>query len=180
MHENWSWHAYRFALGFFGKTGVTLRWHKNLWFILLTSSTLLLSDLVYCTTKLDEPRVSYVRCSASRELWGLMEWSLPWIPSSRLDMSCGVATCSYVCIPHVDHARQGYTPFKRRVSEVGRCPCSGFTHGYRFYKWTVMFVDAFVTCWHKRFIFCRYTNRARKSLSANRVASTSYYKESRL
>jgi hypothetical protein len=114
------------------------------------------------------------------ELRELMEWSLPWIPSSRLDMSCGVATCSYVCIPHVDHARQGYTPFKRRVSEVGRCPCSGFTHGYRFYKWTVMFVDAFVTCWHERFVFCRYTNHAHKSLSANRIAPTSYYKESRL
>jgi hypothetical protein len=24
----------------------------------------------------------------------------------------------YVCIPHVEYARQGYTPFKRRVSEV--------------------------------------------------------------
>jgi hypothetical protein len=27
-----------------------------------------------------------------------------------------------------------YTPFKRRVSEVGHCPCSGLTHGYRFYS----------------------------------------------
>jgi hypothetical protein len=36
---------------------------------------------------------------------------------------------SYVSIPHVAHARQGYTPFKRRVSEVRRCPCSGLTHG---------------------------------------------------
>jgi hypothetical protein len=40
----------------------------------------------------------------------------------------------YVCIPHVDHARQGYTLFKQRVSEVGRCPCSGLTHGYHFYS----------------------------------------------
>jgi hypothetical protein len=87
---------------------------------------------------------------------------------------------SYVCIPRVDHARQGYTPFKRRVSKVGRCPCSGLTHGYRFYKRTVLYVDAFVTCWHERFVFCRYTNHARKSLSANRIAPTSYYKESRL
>jgi hypothetical protein len=41
---------------------------------------------------------------------------------------------SYVCIPHVEYARKGYTQFKRRVSEVGRCPCSGLTHGYRFYS----------------------------------------------
>jgi hypothetical protein len=40
----------------------------------------------------------------------------------------------YVCIPHVEYARQGYTSFKRRVSEVGRCPCSGLTHGCCFYS----------------------------------------------
>jgi hypothetical protein len=80
---------------------------------------------------------------------------------------------SYVCIPHVDHARQGYTLFKRRVTEVGRCPCSGLTHGYRFYKRTIMYVDASVTCWHGRFVFCRYTNNDRKPLSVNRVAPTS-------
>jgi hypothetical protein len=36
---------------------------------------------------------------------------------------------SYVSIPHVEYVRQGYTPFKRRVSEVGRCPCRGLSHG---------------------------------------------------
>jgi hypothetical protein len=40
----------------------------------------------------------------------------------------------HVCIPHVAYARQGYTPFKRMVSEVGRCPCSGLTHECRFYS----------------------------------------------
>jgi hypothetical protein len=46
----------------------------NLWFILLTSSTFyFMSDLHSCTTKLDEPRVLYVCCTASRELRGLME-----------------------------------------------------------------------------------------------------------
>jgi hypothetical protein len=88
-----------------------------------------MSDLLSCTTKLDEPRVLYVCCTASRELRGLMEWSIPRIPSSRLFMSCVSPRVSYVRIPHVDHARQGYTPFKRRMSEVGRCPCSGLTHG---------------------------------------------------
>jgi hypothetical protein len=41
---------------------------------------------------------------------------------------------SHVSIPHVEYARQGYTPFKRRMSEVGRCPCSGLTHGCCFYS----------------------------------------------
>jgi hypothetical protein len=54
---------------------------------------LFLSDLLSCTTKLDEPRVLYVCFTASRELWGLMEWSIPRIPSSRLVMSFAVATC---------------------------------------------------------------------------------------
>jgi hypothetical protein len=43
----------------------------------------------------------------------------------------GVNSISYVSILHVEYARQGYTPFKRRVSEVGRYPCSGLTHGCR-------------------------------------------------
>jgi hypothetical protein len=46
----------------------------NLWFILLTSSTFyFMLDLLSRTTKLDEPRVLYVCCAASRELRGLME-----------------------------------------------------------------------------------------------------------
>jgi hypothetical protein len=53
----------------------------------------------------------------------------------------------YVSIPHVENARQGYTPSKWRMSEVGRCPCSGLTHGYRFYSerywlWTLSWVLA--------------------------------------
>jgi hypothetical protein len=92
-----------------------------------------MSDLLSCTTKLDEPRVLYVCCAASWELRGLMEWSIPRIPSSRLVVSCVSPRVSYVSIPHVEYARQGYTRFKRRVSEVGRCPCSRLTHGYRFY-----------------------------------------------
>jgi hypothetical protein len=93
-----------------------------------------MSDLFSCTIKLDEPRALYVCCAASRELWGLMEGSIPRIPSSHLIMSCVSPRVSYVRIPHVDHARQGYTPFKWRMSEVGRCPCSGLMHGCSFYS----------------------------------------------
>jgi hypothetical protein len=42
-----------------------------------------MSDLFSCTAKLDEPRVLYVCCTASRELQGMTEWSIPRIPSSR-------------------------------------------------------------------------------------------------
>jgi hypothetical protein len=51
----------------------SLKWHKNLWFIWLTSSTLLYVRLTLLHNQLDEPPVSYVSCSASRELRGLME-----------------------------------------------------------------------------------------------------------
>jgi hypothetical protein len=75
----------------------------------------------------------------------------------------------YVCIPHDEYARQGYSSFKRRVSEVGRCPCSGLTHGYRFYKWTVLYVDASVMCWHGRFSSAGTLTMFRKSLSEHRL-----------
>jgi hypothetical protein len=52
-----------------------------------------MSVLLSRITKLDEPRVLYVCCAASRELRGLMEWSIPRIPSSCLIMSFFVATC---------------------------------------------------------------------------------------
>jgi hypothetical protein len=40
----------------------------------------------------------------------------------------------YVDVPHREYARQGSASFEKEVSEVGRCPCSGLTHGYRFYS----------------------------------------------
>jgi hypothetical protein len=50
-----------------------------------------------------------------------------WDLIQREPTSC-VCVCRhvlpYVDIPHCEYARQGCTPFKRRVSGVGRCPCS--------------------------------------------------------
>jgi hypothetical protein len=60
-------------------------------------------------------------------------YRLPFTPPS-LVRRIGPSRVSYMCFLHVNHARQGYTPFKRRVSEVGRCPCSGLTHGRHFYS----------------------------------------------
>jgi hypothetical protein len=159
-----------------------------------------MSDLLSCTTKLDEPRVLYACCSGSRELRGLMDWSIQRIPSSRPVSTCFIRVLSaishtkddmlysrwtchelwcrhvlpYVCIPHVEYARQGYNPFKRRVSEVGRCPCSGLTHGYRFYSerywmWTLPWRAGTEGSFSAGTL-----TTFRKSLSANRVASTSY------
>jgi hypothetical protein len=88
-------------------------------------------------------------------------------------MSCVSPRVSYVSIPHVEHARQGYTPFKRRMSEVGRCPCSGLTHGCRFYSerycsWTLSWVLAWkVRCvlWSSAGTLTSF----RKSLSEHRL-----------
>jgi hypothetical protein len=56
----------------------------------------------------------------------------------------------YVDVPYHKYVRQGCTPLKRRVSEVGRCPCNSFTHG------CVSIVNGnecgcFSECWHERF-----------------------------
>jgi hypothetical protein len=45
-----------------------------------------------------------------------------------------------------------------------------------FLWWTVMYVDASVTCWHKRFFSAGTLTMFRKSLSENRVAPPSYYR----
>jgi hypothetical protein len=163
-----------------------------------------MSNLLSCTTKLVEPRVLYVCCSASRELQGLMEWSIQRIPSSRLVATCFIRVLSvwshtkddmlysrwtchglwcqhvlpYVCIPHDEYARHGYTPFKQRVSEVVCCQCSGLMHGY-----TVSIVNGnvcgrFREVLAQKYLFCRYTNHA-SVIAKQRVSPTSYYKESR-
>jgi hypothetical protein len=62
----------------------------------------------------------------------------------------------YVYIPHYEYARQGYTPFEWRVSEVGRCPCSDICMD------AISIVNGnvcgrFRECWHERFdVFCNF------------------------
>jgi hypothetical protein len=62
----------------------------------------------------------------------------------------------YVCIPHVEYARQEYTPFKQSVFEVGCCSCSDKRMG------AVSIVNGnvcerFHECWHERFVvFCDF------------------------
>jgi hypothetical protein len=63
----------------------------------------------------------------------------------------------YMDILHCQYARQGCTQFKRRVSEVGRCPCSCKRMG------TFPIVNGnvcgrFCDMLERKVIFCRYTN----------------------
>jgi hypothetical protein len=128
LRNDLDWEALEGILG-------SLRWHKNLWFILLTSSTLLCVRLTFLHNQTRWAtcfiRVLFRITGIARDD-GVIHSTDPIFASSyEIVMS---PRLSYVCIPHVDHARQGYAPFKRRVSEVGRCPCSGLTHGCRFYS----------------------------------------------
>jgi hypothetical protein len=141
-----------------------------------------MSDLLSCTTKLNDATcLIRVLCRISG-MRGLMEWSIPRIffssGCSRVLYVCfpygshtkdGMLysrwTCHglwcrhvlpYVCIPHAEYARQGYTPFKRRVSEVGRCHASAWCMD------TISIVNGNVCgrfrdvlAW--KVIFCRYT-----------------------
>jgi hypothetical protein len=79
-----------------------------------------------------------------RDEWDLFYWE-PTVAS----VSCHILT--YVCVPHCVYARQGYTPFKWRVSEVGHCPCSDKRMD------TISIVNdnvcgRFRECWHERFV----------------------------
>jgi hypothetical protein len=112
----------------------SFRWLINLWFILLTSSTFTL-----CQTYFLHNQTRWATCfirvlcriTGIARVDGVIHSTDPIFASGfKLCSPC----VSYMSIPHVECARQGYTPFKRRVSKVGRCPCSGLTHGCRFYS----------------------------------------------
>jgi hypothetical protein len=60
----------------------------------------------------------------------------------------------YGCIPHHQYARKGYSPFKPRVSEVLRCPCSN-KHMDSISIVNGNVCGRFHESWHKRFdVFC--------------------------
>jgi hypothetical protein len=162
-----------------------------------------MSDLLSCTTK--QSRVSYT-CVAphhgnvrvdgviysmnpifSSGCSRISYVCFPYESHTKDDMLYSRWTCHglwcqhvlpYVCIPHDEYARHGYTPFKQRVSEVVCCQCSGLMHGY-----TVSIVNGnvcgrFREVLAQKYLFCRYTNHA-SVIAKQRVSPTSYYKESR-
>jgi hypothetical protein len=107
----------------------SFRWLINLWFILLTSSTFyFLSELTFCTTILVHHVLPYV----------VVPQESP-VRDGPILMGTHVTSVSrhvlpYVDIPHCDMRGKDPLHSKRSVSEVGRCPCSGLTHGYHFYS----------------------------------------------
>jgi hypothetical protein len=150
-------------------------------------------------------RVLYVCCAASRELRGLMEWSIQRVPSSRLVahvsytcvfhmvirrmtcsiqdehvMSCDVATFCHTCAFRMTNMRG-----KDTLHSNGGCLRLDAVHAAAWHIDTIFIVNSnvcgrFRDVLAQKILFCRYTNNVRKSLSANRVAPTSYYKESQL
>jgi hypothetical protein len=153
-----------------------------------------MSDLLSCTTKLEEPRVLYLCCTASQELWGLMEWSIQRIPSSRLVahvfytcalyevirrmtrsiqdehvMSCDVATFCHTCAFCMTNMRG-----KDTLHSNGGCLRLDAIHAAAWWMDTISIVISnvcgrFHECWHERFVvfcdLCRYTNHVSKLLS---------------
>jgi hypothetical protein len=121
-----------------------------------------LSELTFCTTILVHHVLLYVvvpQESPMRDGWDLLKWA----PTSRLCLITFFYTWWYhmevmrgmygtyskgnpqsrLCLATFFHTwtfcilyMRGKGPLhsKRSVSEVGRYPCSGLTHGYRFYS----------------------------------------------
>jgi hypothetical protein len=165
-----------------------------------------MSDLLSCTTKLVEPRVLYVCCSASRELRGLMEWSIQRIPSSCLVATCFIRVLSVWVIQRMTCSIQDehvmgcdVTTFfhtcafcmsnmrgKGTLHSNGGCPRLGAVHAAAWRMDTVSIVDGNVCGMLPWRVGTGGSFSAgtlttfRKSISANRVAPTRYYKESRL
>jgi hypothetical protein len=142
-----------------------------------------MSDLLSCTTKLDEPHVLYVCYSASRELRGLMEWSIQRIPSSRLVATCFIRvlsvwshtkgdvlysrwTCHWLWCCHVYHTcafRMSNMRGKDTLNSNGGCPRLDAVHAAAWCMDTVSIMNGNVCgrfrdvlAW--RFVFCRYSN----------------------
>jgi hypothetical protein len=120
-----------------------------------------MSDLLSCTTKLDEPHVLYVCCSASRELRGLREWSIQRIPSSRMSLTCFIHvlsiwshtkgdmlystwTCHRLWCRHVYHTcafRMSNMRGKDTLHSNGGCPRLDAVHAAAWRMHTVSIVN---------------------------------------
>jgi hypothetical protein len=152
------------------------------------------------------PRVLYVCCSASRELRRLMEWSIQRIPSSRLVahvsytcafrmkvirrmtcsiqdehvIGCGVATFCHTCAFRMTNMRG-----KDTLHSHGGCLRLDAVHAAALCMDIVSIVNdnvcgRFCDVLAQKFSYAGTLTTFRKSLSVNRVAPTSYYRESRL
>jgi hypothetical protein len=76
----------------------SLRWHKNLWFNLLTSSTSLYVRLTFLHNQTNEPRVLYVCCVLFR-ITGIARVD-GVIYSTNPIFASGCSRVLYVCFPY--------------------------------------------------------------------------------
>jgi hypothetical protein len=104
----------RGTFGFFQVAYKSMVYFANFHHILflseLTSHTTILVHQVF-------PYAVVPQESPVRDGWDLIQWESTGASVSRHILP-------YVNVPHCEYARQGCTPFKRGVSEVGCCPCS--------------------------------------------------------
>jgi hypothetical protein len=143
-----------------------------------------MSDLLSCTTKLDEATCFIhvlFRITRIARVDGVIYSTDPIFSPGR---SCVLYVCflyevirRMTCSIQDEHVMGcDVTTFVIRVHSACRiCEariCYIQTEGVQgwtlsmqrldawipFLQWTVMYVDAFVKCWHERFVFCRYTN----------------------
>jgi hypothetical protein len=103
----------------------SLRWLKNLWFILLTFSTLLYVRLTFLHNQTRWSHVFiHVLCRITG-MQGLMKWSIPRIPSSHL-----VAHVFYTCAFHMRVIRR--ITCSIQDEHVMCCDVTMFCHTYAF------------------------------------------------
>jgi hypothetical protein len=164
-----------------------------------------MSDLLSCTTKLDEATcLIHVLCCITG-MQGLMEWSIPRIPSSRLvahvSYTCAfrmrdirrmtfsiqdehVMGCDVVMFCHTCAFRMTNMRGKDTLNSNGGCLRLDVVHAVAWCMDTISIVNGNVRgrfrdvlAW--KVLFCRYTNHVGE-IAKRRVDPTSYYRESRL
>jgi hypothetical protein len=159
----------------------SLSWHKNLWFNLLISSSLLMSDLLSCTSKLEQAscfiRVLFCITGIAR-VDGVIQSTDPIFASGH--------ELWYRHIYHTCAFRMSNMWGKDTLHSNGGCPRLDAIHAAAWRMYTVFIVNGNVRGRFRDVLAQKVRFSAgtlttfRKSLSVNRVAPTSYYKESRL
>jgi hypothetical protein len=164
-----------------------------------------MSDLLSCTIKLNEAtRLIRVLCLITG-MRGLMEWSIPRIPSSRLvahmsytctfrmsvirRMTCSIQDehvrgCDVATFCHTCAFRMMNMRGKDTLHSNGGCLRLDVVHAAAWCMDTVSIVNdnvcgRFRDVLARKVLFCRYTNHV-SAIAKRRVAPTSYYRESRL
>jgi hypothetical protein len=153
-------------------------------------------DLLSGTTKLDEAMCLIRVLYRITSMWGLMEWSILRIPSSRLDahvfytcafrmqlmrrmacsiqdehvMGCDVTTCYHTCVFRITNMWG-----KDTLRSKGGCPRLDAVHAATWCMDAISIVNdnvcgLFHECWHRRFFSASTLTTFHKSLSEHRVA----------